>query len=175
AGPTGDSIRSLLAMGPKLLGSEMLAEPLRDGKSPEELKAVHADLKNITRVVDLIADKGVIVAAEVREPRPTIGGVGKAVTGLFSGNGPPAGSLLPEAQLILIVPDVGDKAPILFSTLRLLNRKLGEGELEPLPAAAGRTGFRFVPRDPGSPLRAGWWVEGKHFVVYVGTVAVEDV
>jgi hypothetical protein len=174
AGPTGDSIRALLAMGPKLLGSEMLAEPLLDGKSPDELRAVHADLKNVAKVIDLIADKGVIVAAEVREPRPTIGGVRKAVTGLFSGDAPPAGSLLPEAQLLLIVPDVGDKAPILFSTLRLINRKLGEGEAEPLPAATGRTGFRFVSRDPGNPIRAGWWVEGKHFVVYLGTVAVED-
>ncbi|HJZ57910.1 MAG TPA: hypothetical protein VKE74_23335, partial [Gemmataceae bacterium] len=174
AGPTGDSIRTLLAKGPRLLGSQFLAEPLLDGKSPDELKAVHADLKNATKVIELIADKGVILAAEVKEPRPTISGVGKAVSGLLGGGGPPAGALLPDVQLFLIVPDVGDQAPILFSTLRLLNRQFGESDLEPLPPAAGRTGFRFVMRDPGSPLRAGWWTEGKHFVLYVGTVAVED-
>jgi hypothetical protein len=174
AGPTGDRIRALLAQGPKLLGSQFLAEPLLDGKSPDELKAVHADLKNANKAIELLADKGVIVAAEVREPRPTISGVGKAVTGLLGGGGPPAGALLPDAQVFVIVPDVGDQAAILFSTLRLLTRTIGESDPEPLPPAVGRTGFRMVFRDPGNPIRVGWWVEGKHFVIYAGTVSVED-
>src|SRR5262245_26358953 len=61
AGPTGDSVRALIARLPKLLGSSVLAEPLLDGKPPAELKANLADLKAIEKVVDLIADKGVIV------------------------------------------------------------------------------------------------------------------
>ena len=175
AGPTGDSIRALIAKGPKFLGSELLAEPLLDGKSPAELRAVHADLKNVGKVVDLLADKGIVMAAEVREPRPTLKGVGKAVTGLLSGGGPPPGALLPEATLFVVVPDAGDQAPVLFSTLRLLNHKLVGGAVEQLPQATGRVGFRYVPQDPGSRVRAGWWVEGRHFVFYVGSVAVEDV
>lgn len=174
AGPTGDSIRALVAKGPKLLGSEMLAEPLLDGKSPDELKAVHADLKNAGKVVDVLLDKGIIVAAEVREPRPTIGGVGKAISGILGGGGPPPGSLLPDAQVFVIVPDAGDKAPILFSTLRLLQRQFANGELKPLAPGTGRTGYEFVSRDPGDPVRIGWWLEGKHFVLYLGTVGVED-
>src|SRR5262245_3773249 len=67
AGPTGDSIRALLAKGPPFIGGQVLAEPLLDGKSPAELKATLADLKSAEKLVDLIADKGVIVAAEVRE------------------------------------------------------------------------------------------------------------
>lgn len=174
AGPTGDSIRALLAKGPKLLGSELLAAPLLDGKSPTELRAVHTDLKNAAQVVDLLADKGIIVAAEIREPRPTLSGIGKAVTGVLSGGGPPPGALLPEAQLFVIVPDVGERAPILFSTLRLANRQFVGGDVEPLPQSSGRVGFRYVSNDPGTPIRAGWWVEGKHFVFYLGSVSVED-
>ena len=34
AGPTGDSIRALLAKVPKLLGNSLLADPLLDGKPP---------------------------------------------------------------------------------------------------------------------------------------------
>ena len=85
--PTGDSIRALLAKGPKLLGSNLLADPLLDGKPPEELRAIHTDLKNAEKLVELIADKGVLVAAEVREPRPTLKGFGKAIGGLLGGGG----------------------------------------------------------------------------------------
>src|SRR3954471_16064907 len=65
AGPTGDSVRALIAKGPKLLGASVLADPLLDGKSPLELKGNLADLKSAEKLIDLIADKGVIVAAEV--------------------------------------------------------------------------------------------------------------
>src|SRR4051795_4301869 len=39
AGPSGDSVRGLLAKVPKLLGNNLLADPLLDGKPPAELKA----------------------------------------------------------------------------------------------------------------------------------------
>src|SRR6516162_3766548 len=60
AGPSGDSLRALLAKVPKLLGSSLLAEPLLDGKPPAELKANLADLKNASKLIDLIADKGAL-------------------------------------------------------------------------------------------------------------------
>ncbi|HEY3789792.1 MAG TPA: hypothetical protein VGL71_13100, partial [Urbifossiella sp.] len=86
AGPTGAAIRSLLAKGPKLFGSSLLAEPLLDGKSPAELKAVHADLKNAGKIFELIFDQGVLLSVEVIEPRPTLKGIGKALGGLLRGN-----------------------------------------------------------------------------------------
>ncbi len=174
AGPTGDSIRTLLAKGPKYLGSELLADPLLNGQSPDELKAVHTDLKNASKLLDLLADQGVIVAAEVREPRPTLGGIGKAVGGFLGGKQPDNISLFPEVQVFLIVPDVGERADILFSTLRLASKQMADGELKPLPEAAKRQGFSFALNDPGNPIRVGWWLEGKHFVFYIGSVPVED-
>lgn len=175
SGPTGDSVRALLDKVPKLLGSNLLADPLLDGKPPEELRAIHADLKNANKLVDLIGDKGVLVAAEVREPRPTLKGIGKAVGGLLSGK--PAGGaaelLVPEAQLTVVVPDVGERAETIFAAIRLLMRQSSE-PVEPLPAALGRTGFTFPQRE-GNPVKVAWWVEGPHFVFYVGTVAVDSV
>ena len=58
----------------------------------------------------------------MREPRPTLRGIGNAIGGLISGKpGPGAAELLvPEAQLIAVVPDVGDRADTLFATIRLL-------------------------------------------------------
>ncbi|MDB5313190.1 MAG: hypothetical protein JWO38_7392 [Gemmataceae bacterium] len=172
AGPTGDTVKALLAKGPKLLGSALLADPLLDGKSPDELRAVHADLKKAEKVLALIADKGVVVAAEVNEPRPTLGGLGKAVGGLLSGNGPTPDAFLPDARAFVIVPDAGDQAEVLFGGLRLFTRQT-DSATEPLPAALGRTGVVFVQKDTSNPVRVAWWVEGRHFVFYLGTAPVE--
>src|SRR5438045_1298680 len=137
AGPTGDTIRTLLAKGPKLLGANLLAEPLLDGRPPQELKAVHADLKNAEKVLDLLVEKGFIVSAEVNEPRPTIAGIGKALGGLLNGNGPAPDSFLPDARVFVIVPEAGDKSEVLFGGIRLLVRQANE-DADPLPPALER-------------------------------------
>jgi hypothetical protein len=174
AGPTGDSVRALLARGTKRLGSAVLAEPLLDGRPPAELKANLADLKAVEKVADLVADRGVIVAAEVREAAPTLKGIGEALGGLIGGKVPGVEALLPDAQLLVVVPDAGDRADVLFGTLRLLLRK-AEATVVPLDAGA-RKGFCVTPagRGPGR-LHAAWWVEGKHFVFYAGTRRPADV
>ncbi|AMV23082.1 hypothetical protein VT84_01630 [Gemmata sp. SH-PL17] len=168
AGPTGDSVRALVAKGPKLIGSSVLADPLLDGQSPAELKSNLVDLKSAEKLIDLITDRGVIVAGEVREPAPTIRGVGGALTGLLSGKLPSTDAILPDAQLIVIVPDSGDKAEVLFGSLRLLMRK-AEAKIESL-SVKGRKGFQLGIHDEGPvSLNVAWWVEGKHFVFYTGT------
>jgi hypothetical protein len=168
AGPTGDSVRALIARGPKLLGSTVLADPLLDGKPPAELKATLTDLKSAEKLIELIADRGVIVAAEVREPAPTIRGLGQAFGGLVGGKVPGPEALMPDAQVLVIVPDVGEKAEVFFGTLRLLLKKV-DAKVEPFEAA-GRKGFRLdLPADGPIAPNVAWWVEGKHFVFYAGT------
>ncbi len=169
AGPTGESIRAMLALGPKYLGSTVLADPLLDGQSPKELKAALADLKATEKLLALIADKGLLVAAEVREPRPTLKGVGQALGGLVGGGKLPGiEAIIPDAQLIAIVPDAGVRAEALFSSLRLLTNKY-QTKVEPLDAA-GRKGFQILVPDNGPVTpHVAWWMEGKHFVLYAGT------
>jgi hypothetical protein len=177
AGPTGDSIRAVLARAPKLVGNSLLAEPLLDGKAPAELRANLSDLKNASKLIDLIADRGVIVGGEVREPRPTLKGVGSVLGGILGGRVPGPEALVPDAQLLVVVPDSADQADVLFSAIRLALRA-GEADVEKLAADAGRTGFRLVPpknAGPPFPIHAAWWVEGKHFVLYAGTMKVEAV
>ncbi len=172
--PTGDTIRALLAKGPQLLGSSLLADPLLDGKPPEELKAVHADLKNAEKVLELILDKGAIIGAEVTEPRPTLGGLGKALGGLLSGEGPSPESFLPDARVLVIVPNAADRSEVLFGSIRLLVRQERSLRAEPLKAELGRQGFELIQQDKGNPIRAGWWMEGPHFVFYAGSASVES-
>jgi hypothetical protein len=205
AGPSGDSVRALIAKVPKLLGNQLLAEPLLDGKPPAELKANLADLKNASKLVDLIADKGVLVGAEVREPKPTLKGFGQAFRGLLGGELPGVEVLLPDVQALVIVPNAGEQSEVLFSTLRLA---LGSGDDKIEPFTVGsRKGFKLKlnpgvwrgrsvrsnalgkaaaanpvlteqPEDGPAPpfsLQAAWWTEGKHFVLYVGTMKPETV
>lgn len=168
AGPTGDSIRALIAKGPKLLGASVLADPLLDGKSPVELKANLADLKSAEKLIDLIADKGVLIAAEVREPAPSLKGIGGAIGGLIGGKMPGAEALMPDAQVLVVVPGAGDKAEVIYGALRLLLKK-ADAKVEPFEAG-GRKGFRLdVPQEGPIAANVAWWVEGKHFVFYVGT------
>jgi hypothetical protein len=167
-GPTGDSARAMLARLPKMLGNDLLAGPLLEGKSPDELKAVHADLKAAEQALDLLLDKGVIVAAEITEPRPTLAGVGKALGGLFGGKAPDPENFLPDVRVLAIVPDAADRSAVVFGTLRLLLRQDGR-QVEALPESFGRTGFRVADDARTSPLRVAWWVEGKHVVFYAGT------
>jgi hypothetical protein len=82
----------------------VIADPLLEGKSPAELKASLADLKAAEKLVDLIADKGVIIAAEVREPTPSLKGIGGALTGLLGGKTPDASAIMPDAHVFVIVP-----------------------------------------------------------------------
>ena len=133
AGPTGDNVRALVAKAPKLLGSSVLADPLLDGKPPAELKLTLADLKSAEKLIELIADKGIIVAAEVREPAPSIKGVGAALGGLVGGKLPGAAAVMPDAQVLVIVPGAGDKAEVVYGSLRLLFKK-GEMKIEPFAA-----------------------------------------
>lgn len=181
-GPTGDSIRALLAKAPKLVGNSLLADPLLDGKEPAQLKANLADLKNASKLIDLIANKGVIVAAEVREPAPTLKGVGSALGGILGGKMPGPEALIPDAQFLAIIPGAAGDADVLFSTIRLaigaFENKAGENLIEKLPADGGRVGFRFsAPKQGGPPfpVHSAWWVEGKHFVFYFGTMRPEAV
>jgi hypothetical protein len=175
AGPTGDSIRTLLAKAPKLLGSDLLAGPLLEGRPPEELRAVHTDLKHLEKVVDLLADKGVLVAAEVRGPQPTLKGLGKAIGGLLGGEGPDPSTFVPEAMVFVIVPDVGDRAETLFAPTRLMLRNSGPTAVAtPLPAELGVKGYNWSNGPLGGPVQLGEWVIDGHFVEYIGTVPVEQ-
>ncbi len=197
AGPTGDSVRALFAKIPKLLGGRLLAEPLLDGKPPAELKANLADLKNASKLLDLITDKGALVGAEIREPKPSLKGLGQALQGLLNGELPGPGVLMPDVQVLAIVPDVGDRAEVLFATLRLFTSD--DNKIEPF-TVGNRKGFKlklggggaravranFLGRAaraddddadpaPSVQFQAGWWTEGKHFVLYLGTMKPEAV
>jgi hypothetical protein len=175
AGPTGGSIRTLLAEWPKLLGSSLLTQPLLEGKPPEELKKNLADLKNASAIVDLIVDKGLVIGIEVREPTLTVKGVGQALGTLFNGELPGSEMLAPSVQLLLVVPDAAERAEVILAATRLVLTAEAKTRLEPFEIA-GRKGFAITPEEaePRGSRFTACWTEGKHVVFYTGTAKLED-
>ena len=182
AGPTGDSIRALIAKGPKLVGNSLLADPLLDGKAPAELKANLADLKHAAKLIDLIADKGVIVGGGGARAGADAQGRGLGARRPARRQDARPRSADPgRRSLLVIVPDAGDQAEVLFSAIRLACApwsQAGESRSsrspptgpQGLPLRHARTG-----RSASRSIHAAWWVEGKHFVFYVGTMRPEAV
>jgi hypothetical protein len=170
-GPTGASVRALFAEWPKMLGRDLLTNQLLEGQSPDQLKTRMTDVKNVSGLLDLLVEKGVVVGAEVREPVLTFKGVARAFESVVSGEAPSVNEFAPSLQLIVIVPDAGDRAEVLFSTLRLVV----QGKIEPFEAA-GRKGYTAVPASApnGIDLRGAWWMEGRHFVFCGGTFKPAD-
>ena len=174
AGPTGDNIRDIIALAQKQLRGALLAEPLLEGKPPQELKVSLDDLKQASKLIDLIADKGAIIAAEVRDPVPSNRGVGTAIGSLLGGKLPSVEAVLPDVNVTIIVPDLAEKAESLNALFRLLANKY-ESKIEPF-SVAGRTGFQLVTHSRAMlQPKVAWWVEGKHFVIYAGTMKPEAI
>src|SRR5262249_9203567 len=90
---------------------------------------------------------GVLVGAEVREPKPTLKGLGRALEGLFGGEPPGPEMFIPDAQVLVIVPDVGEKSEILFATIRLA-LSTTENKIEPF-TVGNRKGFKLKPGEGG--------------------------
>jgi hypothetical protein len=181
AGPTGSSLKTLIADWPNYLGSSMLAEPLLEGKPPEELKKALEDLKSAGKLIDLISEKGLVLGVEVRKPQLTFKGIGQVADSLIKGEQPGLDIAKPDVEAFVIVPDVGEKAEVLFAALRLVaNMDVKSGPVsisgrkgEPF-TISGRTGFRIKTEESVSSEFLACWVEGRHFVFYSGSSRLES-
>ncbi len=176
---TGRAVRQLVEQLPAQIGSNLLSQPLLQGKPPGELAAVHADLKKANRFLDVLAERGAVLAVEAQGPRPTLGGVFEAVGGLVKGTGNPEAVLMPDVHAYLVIPDVTPaEADTCMAVARLFERQMPSGveprTFHPLPADAKRDNGLSFPGYQTGPVYAGCWREGSHFVVYAGTRKFAD-
>ncbi|HEY8502943.1 MAG TPA: hypothetical protein VIL46_00075, partial [Gemmataceae bacterium] len=159
AGDAGRSLRLLTGHLEQLAESELLGEPLLDGAPPEELEKLRSDWRAARRLPHLLAERGLIVAAEVRWPwlSPNLLGT----LGRLMGDEPEA-ELLPRPFVTLIIPGAGSDPEPALAALRLLARAY---DVE--PHAAEVAGRKLTLVGPERERIAGW-VEGKHLVVATG-------
>jgi hypothetical protein len=142
-GDTGNFLASLVNQFQDLSSAALTSEQLLQGVPPEQLRQLQADAAETPMLFSLLGRHGVIVALEARSLEP------------------------PSAQLLIIVPDAGPNPGPLFGSIRLVSG------LAKAPVQERKVGGRSVHDIAAGPIHVGWWVEGKHAVVAVGTDSPE--
>ena len=176
AGPTGDSIRALIAKVPKLVGNSLLADPLLDGKEPgrtegqprgpQERLEAHRPGRRQGR------DRrrgGARAGADAQGRRLGARRAARRQDARPRSADPRRPACRGRARRRRIAP-------------RCCSRPSGSRSAQPRsrssrsPRASARASGMVMPeRGPPVPIHAAWWVEGKHFVFYFGTMRPEAV
>ncbi len=138
-GDTGTFLASLYKQIEEGASAAATMSQLFSGASPQQMKKMQAEAAALARLPGLIADKGFVLAFEVRSLDP------------------------PQGQLTLILPDAGAKPDPLFGALRLA-AALAKANIKET-RIADRTVFSLNLE----VVHLTWWVEGKHAVLTLGT------
>jgi hypothetical protein len=144
-GDTGAFLSELYKQLEKGASAAATLGQLLGGASPQQMKKIQADTREVTRLPGLIADKGFLLAFEIGNLEP------------------------PQGRLTLILPDAGAKPDPLFGALRLA-AAVGKADIKEAKIA-GRT----VSSLNLEVVHLAWWVEGKHAVLTLGTDSPEVV
>jgi hypothetical protein len=144
-GDTGKFVQSVYKQVQETLSSGLTVQALLGGAAPENLEKLTADAAEAPKLLPLLGQEGFVLGIELRSLEP------------------------PDAQLILILPNTGPKSKPFFSTLRLI-AGLAKTEIKEEKIAD-----RAVSRINAGPVKIGWWVEGKHTVLTVGTSGPKSV
>jgi hypothetical protein len=138
-GDTGRFVKGIFGQIQDGLGALLTVEQLLGGVAPEKLRKMQTDAAEAAQVLNLIGQKGFLLAIEVRSLEP------------------------PEAEATVIVPNVGDKPGPLFGAIRLI-AGLAKADIKESKLAGRATSAIEV-----GPIHLAWWAEGKHAVVSFGT------
>jgi hypothetical protein len=153
--------KELLNLYPRLLRTELTERKLLDGMPPDRLAKIHAAVAESGKLVEVLAEHGVIVGAEVGVPSVFQFGVG-AVKSAF-GKKTETNPVMPRVQVMLIVPNAAADAGAVMSTMRLFDTDTSFAVKE--ETIAGRKAMH--ASSEGIHVTA--WVEGPHVVVAVST------
>jgi hypothetical protein len=139
AGDTGKLLVSAFDQLQDFAANNLTGQQLLQGLPPEQLQQIQAAVTDAPKLLTLLGQHGIVIGLEVRELQP------------------------PSAQALIIVPDAGAEASRLFSTLRL-----AAGLLNAAPQQLKVDG-RTVDHIAAGPVHLGWWLDGTHAVLMVGT------
>jgi hypothetical protein len=141
-GDMGTFVTGLFGQMQEGLGTLLTVEQLLGGAPPEKLQQMQADAAEAAKLLPILGQHGFILAGELRSLEP------------------------PEADLTLIVPNVGPKSKPLFGAIRLFVN-LSKGEIK--EHKFGKRTISHVEVPPDVPVHLSWWLEGAHAVIHLGT------
>lgn len=144
-GDTGKFVQHGLTLIKDAATSSLTVKGLLEGAPVAKVETIQADIAEASKIVELLVDRGVIVAAELSSANP------------------------PAGQLTVIVPDTAKPEPV-FAALRLVaalsDMKVEEARIE------GRQVSYFTIPLIGA---VSWWSEQGHAVVVASTAKPADV
>jgi hypothetical protein len=153
--------QQLLDLYPRLLRSELTEKKLLDGLAPDRLAKIHAAVAESARLLDVLAEHGIIVSAEIAPPN--LIQMAFSAAQASGGKKVDGSAFLPRVQVVLIVPEAAADAGAVLSTLRLFDAdKTFEVKEE---TVAGRKLLHISQE----VVHVVAWVEGPHVVVNIGT------
>jgi hypothetical protein len=154
--------KELLDLYPRYLRAELTERKLLDGMAPDRLAKIHAAVAESAKLVDVLAEHGVIVAAEI-SPFPSVWQMAVGAVQSAIRKQPLNNPLIPRVQVTLIVPDAAANAGAIINTLRLLDTDKSFTVKE--QTVAGRK----LLHAAAESLHVMTWMEGPHAVVVIGT------
>jgi hypothetical protein len=160
--------KELLELYPRLLRSEVTEKHLLDGLSPDRLAKIHAAVAESGKLLDVLAEHGVIVTAEIGQPPSLWQMAVTAAQAAMKKEADPA-AILPRVNVLIIVPEAAAQAGPILSTLRIFEAgKVLEFKDETIAR-------RKVTHAVKDGVHYAAWVEGKHVVIGVGTAAPAEI
>jgi hypothetical protein len=121
------------------LGTLLTVEQLLGGANPERLQQMSADAAEAAKLFSLLGQKGFLFALDVATLEP------------------------PDAQMFIVVPDLGETTKPFLGAFRLV------ANLNKAPIKEEKVRQRTVYRIDIPFITVAWWIEGKHGFFTVGT------
>lgn len=146
AGDTGVFLKGLYGQIQEGLGTLLTVEQLLGGAPPEQLKQMQADSGEAGKLLPLLAETGFVLAGELRNLEPL------------------------DGDLLLILPNLGQKAKPLTSTLRLIV-SLSKGKIK--EQTFGNRVVFSVGGTEEVPVTLSWWIEAGHAFLHLGAQSPE--
>ncbi len=125
------------------LGGALTVSELLGGVPPAELEKLQKDATQASKLPSLLIDQGFLLGIEVRSALP------------------------PSAQVTIIVPNGAARSAPLTSAIRLI------AGLNKVPIKESKHGKGSLYSIDAEPVYLGWWNEGPHLVLVVGSDKVE--
>jgi hypothetical protein len=155
--------RELLDLYPRLLRSELTEKKLLDGLPPGRLAAIHAAVAESGKLLDVLAQHGIVVAVEIGQP-PSLWQMAVTAAQAAMKKGADPSALLPRVNVIVVVPEAAADFGVIRSTLLLME---ADKTLEFNDETVARRKLTHAVKDG---VHVAAWVEGKHVVINIGTV-----
>ncbi len=166
-GEAGKALDAMWEQIERTLKRTLAGEPLLQGMPPDELARIHADVKALLRIPNLLMDTGLVAGFELRPPSYDFGKLLKFIRGDAVQR---ERMKDPSYLLTIVVPGAAEKAE-LAAAIRLVKTKSNTPVKEQV--VAGRK-VVFI-EDPDDPIVIAAWAEDKHFVFALGNLPVERI